>query len=326
MTIRPAPAILLSLLLCAPFPALAESTPAATPWYQIELFVFAQRDDNLMAEYWDERVTAPTEWPTAIPLIDPDADPAAVPAPTRSSPEASLADPAMLNQALNPLIEEPAQAMVDPVHYRQGAYRRLPDDAMTLPVNQSRFSRRGFRPLFHAAWRQPTVEREQAATVYIESSERLASGLPAVLGTIEISLSRYLHFNSALYFNTPLPPGWVSQRPPTAQESAAAAALAANALTTLAPSDAIDSASSATQSLPAELLPPTPQQLTLKLAQSRRMRSDELHYIDHPLYGVLVRISSYELPAPVSAPLLPTAASSAAASTASTARASDPSQ
>ncbi|MGV0034771.1 MAG: CsiV family protein [Candidatus Azotimanducaceae bacterium WSBS_2022_MAG_OTU7] len=27
--------------------------------------------------------------------------------------------------------------------------------------------------------------------------------------------------------------------------------------------------------------------------QSRRMRSDELHYIDHPLFGIVVRINRF---------------------------------
>jgi hypothetical protein len=28
------------------------------------------------------------------------------------------------------------------------------------------------------------------------------------------------------------------------------------------------------------------------------MRSDELHYIDHPLMGVLIRVTTYEKPEP----------------------------
>jgi len=32
---------------------------------------------------------------------------------------------------------------------------------------------------------------------------------------------------------------------------------------------------------------------TLPMLQSRRMRSDELHYIDHPLFGIVVRINRF---------------------------------
>jgi hypothetical protein len=42
-----------------------------------------------------------------------------------------------------------------------------------------------------------------------------------------------------------------------------------------------------------------------ELHQSRRMRSKTLHYIDHPLYGVLLLITPYENPDEGS-PVLPT--------------------
>ena len=32
----------------------------------------------------------------------------------------------------------------------------------------------------------------------------------------------------------------------------------------------------------------------VRVAQQRRMRSGELHYIDHPLLGIVVKISRYE--------------------------------
>ena len=33
---------------------------------------------------------------------------------------------------------------------------------------------------------------------------------------------------------------------------------------------------------------------THRMIQSRRMRSTELHYLDHPLFGVIVRVNRYE--------------------------------
>lgn len=47
---------------------------------------------------------------------------------------------------------------------------------------------------------------------------------------------------------------------------------------------------------------------TIALRQHRRMRSKELHYIDHPLMGLLIKITPYELPVPepvVDEPSLP---------------------
>ena len=36
---------------------------------------------------------------------------------------------------------------------------------------------------------------------------------------------------------------------------------------------------------------------THRMSQSRRMRSSEVHYLDHPLFGVIIRVNRYELPA-----------------------------
>jgi hypothetical protein len=35
-----------------------------------------------------------------------------------------------------------------------------------------------------------------------------------------------------------------------------------------------------------------------RLQQSRRMRSSEIHYLDHPLFGVIAQVTPYELPQP----------------------------
>ncbi len=43
----------------------------------------------------------------------------------------------------------------------------------------------------------------------------------------------------------------------------------------------------------------------IRIDQQRRMRSDELHYIDHPVLGILLRIRSYEFPGYVSPEGLP---------------------
>jgi len=37
---------------------------------------------------------------------------------------------------------------------------------------------------------------------------------------------------------------------------------------------------------------------TVALRQKRRMRSNELHYLDHPLMGLLVKVTPYERPLP----------------------------
>ena len=48
--------------------------------------------------------------------------------------------------------------------------------------------------------------------------------------------------------------------------------------------------STASNTLSNEAFPALPEILTVNLNQARRMKSEELHYIDHPLMGVLVEI------------------------------------
>ncbi|HEY5718179.1 MAG TPA: CsiV family protein [Motiliproteus sp.] len=308
MITKPVVAALFGAALALPTPLWAESTEEGQPWYQIELFVFAQRDDNLMAELWDERVHAPTQWDGVIPLIATDFDPiASVAEASLTQDEPSTFDSSSLNPLLPPPPAQPAHPSVVPELYVDGAYRRLSTEELSLPLTAERWARQGYRPLFHAAWRQPTLERDQEHPIYLESDERLANGAPALQGSITLSLSRYLHFDSDLYFSTPLPLGWTSQRPLTAAEQAAHVAeetLTEQAL--LGPWDSFELNPSSTASLSSELIQPEVQHLTLHLAQSRRMRSGELHYIDHPMLGILLRVTPYERPVAEELPLLPT--------------------
>ncbi len=49
---------------------------------------------------------------------------------------------------------------------------------------------------------------------------------------------------------------------------------------------------------------PPARYLTVKIDQPRRIRSGELHYLDHPLFGLLIRITPYSLPV-IEQPALP---------------------
>ena len=37
---------------------------------------------------------------------------------------------------------------------------------------------------------------------------------------------------------------------------------------------------------------------TVVIDESRRMRSNELHYLDHPLFGMIIKVTPYEAPVP----------------------------
>ena len=45
-----------------------------------------------------------------------------------------------------------------------------------------------------------------------------------------------------------------------------------------------------------------------RLHETRRMRSKEIHFFDHPMFGIIVKVTPYELPAPPE-PITPTISS-----------------
>ena len=115
-----------------------------------------------------------------------------------------------------------------------------------------------YRPLLHAGWRLPGLDRSAARPAHV--SAHLGSGgidaagheggeLPAVHGTAKVSLARYLHVELNLLYSRP--------------------------------------GNSATD-------PPDAVPTRFRLVSERRMRSGELHYIDHPLFGVLVLITPFQ--------------------------------
>lgn len=152
--------------------------------------------------------------------------------------------------------------------------------------------------VLHLGWLQPGLPEEKAVAVHIYDGmlERgagemrpLTSGdeLPKLDGTLRLILSRYLHLESDLIWREPLPPG-MSLLPAAAQslqgdDEGAAADEEPASLTTM------DEAAAEAQQMPATIT-----HQVFRLKQSRRMRSDEIHYLDHPLFGIIALVSRYE--------------------------------
>ena len=141
-----------------------------------------------------------------------------------------------------------------------------------------------FEVLKHVAWQQPRLEAAQAVAVRIHGGTDYAAQYPdrmaprlevgesgeiveipgpdrleALDGTIRVELGRFLHVHTDLVLRKPV---IVERIDPETQT-------------------------------PAQ----TPSLLDVRMQEHRRMRSRELHYIDHPLLGVLVQITPVEEPA-----------------------------
>lgn len=146
------------------------------------------------------------------------------------------------------------------------------------------------RVIFHTAWRQPGLDKNQALPIYFkhevtappviedeEVSETAENGeivstekvntSPSILeGILRVTLSRYLHLEAELTFKTKIPDMVKSDNPFSILDN---------------------------EQIRLEIQ----KQGVIHLKQKRRrIRSSELHYIDHPVLGILINITRYEKP------------------------------
>lgn len=149
------------------------------------------------------------------------------------------------------------------------------------------------RVIFHTAWRQPGLNKEIALPVYFKreispapviedknaantSNEEASSftdtkqevnKMPSILeGILRVTLARYLHLEAELTLRNKLPEITISDNP-------------FSVLDNEKERDAMQ------------------KQGVIHLKQKRRrIRSTELHYLDHPVLSILVRMTPYEKP------------------------------
>ena len=130
-----------------------------------------------------------------------------------------------------------------------------------------------YTPLAYLSWRQPGLNAAQAVPVRIQSGQSFdmpaESDTPGPLrqleGTVKVVLGRYLHVYADLLLRRPMPEGFVGEnRVGGLQETAD------------------DSG--------AGFREPTTQLHEFQMRQHRRMRRNEVHYLDHPMMGMLVLI------------------------------------
>lgn len=142
--------------------------------------------------------------------------------------------------------------------------------ASILGRDASRIRRtEGLRLLWHGRWMQPVPQRGAPQALLVQAGRRTA-GVPELEGTFSITLGRYLHFHARL---------WQAGPP------AARTVRAGN------PTPVTDGPQT-----PAESHPSPDRVPHMVLEESRVMRSGTLHYLDHPVLGVLVRADP--VPAP----------------------------
>jgi len=309
----------LAAMLTVLAPALPATSRAADDtederWFQVELIVFAQRGgDPENAEQWPEIIgtTLPADLLELSAAPEADTEPAAEaePVPETEPVPTESAETAAVQQSPLPV-----------------AYEILTEDQWQLTDVEQRLRRAtAFEPLLHLAWRQPTMARGSARPVLLYEGmtdplpasapspepgpglppetapepftvARYASELdtlpghfvgppnPRFVGTVTVSVARYLHFNAELLYRSLVTQNsavaipdlelWYDRPYPTLYEPQG----------------------------PAYRLEQWQAMRGFRMQESRRMRSRELHYLDHPFFGIVVLITPVELPEAVEEP------------------------
>ena len=187
-----------------------------------------------------------------------------------------------------------------------------------------------YEVLFHETWVQPVPSEGNSLPIVLDDSGDTGQW-PRLQGSIKLYLTRYLQVETDLWLNTagsylpgswqmpapplsppsliieePLPAGDLGQ--PTASAGAGiqeAPAPVATAATGMGPQPGATAGTPGQDGL-AEVIPDLdtrpayPFRHAVALQQKARMRSNETHYIDHPLLGVVIRftpVSAEELAA-----------------------------
>lgn len=144
------------------------------------------------------------------------------------------------------------------------AVKVLPKSAWRLTELEQRLKRsRNYRPHVHLAWRQRMVRPDRAQLLYIEMMDKQnapnrVKDYPKIEGTLKVGVKRYLHLETDLLL----------RRLKMGQHASRQAGMA------------------------------SPYYQAYRLKSRRRMRSGQLHYLDHPLIGVLILASKYQQPEP----------------------------
>lgn len=184
-----------------------------------------------------------------------------------------------------------------------GAFVVLPSTEHSFSSYLTQLERRkNVKPLYHVAWRQPRIDKSMAHPLLIQAGETTEDNQFELEGTIKISIKRYIHIDTDLWLSSyqkaeqrPANDWWEfsgDERPYLLQEH----------LMSTEPSKPLDSPISSHFTAPeSHEKRPYRTKYLARMQQTRRMNRDELHYLDHPLFGLLVRTTRYEIPQEVPA-------------------------
>ncbi len=236
---------------------------AQSRWYKVELMVFSQGGGS-RAEQWP--ALPDLRYPERFSVL-------------REAATSAVLDGQLDNgtSATTDVEEQPTQQSTD-------SLRTLADSQLRLRAQAEAMRSSGhYRVHFHKAWVQPMRSKRRALPIILDNSGETGRW-PPLQGSVKLYLSRYLHLQTNLWLNTQgsyLEGDWHMPPPPLAPPSGDNN-IASNAVTVYESGNPLR--------VPGAL-EDYPYRHAIALQQKRRMRSGELHYIDHPMMGALIEVT-----------------------------------
>jgi len=302
--------VLAAIALVAGAAGYASAAEEEITWYAVEMIVFERTGDaGRTAEDWP----AQPGLPNLADAIELSVDGIAPEDLSRNAPSAT-----------DDATQLEAETIPKPMTAMPRAYRLLPPEEYRLTDIRDKLERSSaFHPLLQVAWVQPGYPLKDAPLVHLRNANAalgtvgssgpaaaplavndagFATALsphitvardasqPALDGTVRVHRARYLHVEADLLYYRP------SDGPGQGN--------AAGAPQTSIDSDSAPLADSPDTAFIEQLLAEDEAVPRLfRLTEQRRMRSNELHYLDHPMFGVLVEAWPLELPEAPADPL-----------------------
>lgn len=279
-----------------------DKEPEKDRWYNVELIIFNRPSASAAtAEAWEP--LPELKYPLKYRFLQ------------YPVPQEAIQDPLSVSEQIATTVEEiepSTDQALDPNQFSLVQAELLPTPFIPLAADKWEFAQRAQRMqqsgryeiLFHESWNQPVVSDERALPIILDQSGFLEEW-PKLQGSITLYLARYLHLETNFWVNTKgsyIPGDW--QMPP--------APLGPSPVADTEPDEALDDeppiesgAESITSAelveseqsfsfeplIPLETGPTYPWRHAVLLQQKRKMRSKEVHYIDHPMMGVIILIT-----------------------------------
>lgn len=254
-------------------------------WYLVEIAVFSHIDANAIEnERWPEDPGTMGK-KRLIELIPARGD-------ARTNPETEqdkVTGKATEKSSIDTQVEQETSIYPE-------AFQMLYPDELQLTAKLSQLRRsKNYRLLLHTAWYQPAFETRHKRSVYLHDNLRKSNNsykktiMPMtdagptdgplnqrLFGTFRLTISRYLHAHFDMLFRLPQEVTYHEEKE-----------MLQDAVFLLPPDMEFDYETTPTTTMA---------MINYRLKEARRIKSKEIHYFDHPAFGILLHVTPYELP------------------------------